>query len=152
MKGCSACLAVFILCIASISAQAQSQVQTHSCKLKGDQYTCDRHGFQQVLKAVKSVSVNAPRLDPTSAKEMDTLAQKLGKTVRSGSDLTLVLARSGSSGIYYGPSDRELATIRAYYGSARKLLWIESYYGQPDTPWPIVVNRLTKQFQNDFRQ
>lgn len=146
-------LAFLVLCIAgSASAPAQLRVQTHSCTLNGNQYGCDKQSFAEVLKTAATVSVDAPRLDPASTKAMDKLAQALGKSVRSGSELRLVLAQSGSSGIYYGPSDRELATIRAYYGTPGKLLWVESYYGQPDTPWPIVVNRLTQQFRDDFRR
>lgn len=81
---------------------------------------------------------------------MEGLARSLGKTIRAGSSLRLVLAPSDAGGIYYGPSDRELGTIRAWYGN--KLLWVESYYGQPDIPWPIVVNHLTAQFRRNFKK
>jgi hypothetical protein len=140
-----------ILFAASAHAFAQTRAHAQPCTLKGSQYTCDKPSFEQVFKASPCVSVKATGLDPSSLKQMEKLAQTLGKPVRSGSDLTLVLARSGSTGIYYGPSDRELATIRAWYGTPARLLWVESYYGQPGTPWPIVVNRITHQFRDDFR-
>jgi hypothetical protein len=143
--------ALALFCVSSAHAFPQTRAQAKPCTLKGSQYTCDRPSFEQVFKASPCVSVKAPGLDPSSLTQMEKLANTLGKPLRSGSDLTLVLARSGSTGIYYGPSDRELATIRAYYGAPARLLWVESYYGQPGTPWPIVVNRLTHQFRDNFR-
>ncbi|HEY1578580.1 MAG TPA: hypothetical protein VGF82_16050 [Terracidiphilus sp.] len=140
-----------MFCIAtSISASTQSPIEAHACTLKDHQYQCDKNSFKQVLDATRSVSLEVPRLHAASLNHMERLARVLGKTVRTDSGLRLVLAPAESDGIYYGPTDRELGSIRAWYGN--KLLWIESYNGQPDTPWPIVVNHLTEQFRHNFKR
>jgi hypothetical protein len=144
-------LLIPFLCIPAGFLPAQAPVETHACTTTNDhQFQCDKSSFGQVLNAVRSLSVEAPRLHPASLNQMQELARSLGKTVRADSSLRLVLAPSDPGGVYYGPSDRELGTIRAWYG--KKLLWVESFSGQPDTPWPIVVNHLTAQFRHNFRK
>jgi hypothetical protein len=149
---------IFILCIAaSVAIHAQERIEAHGCTSSGSQYNCDKNTFERILQVAKAVSVNTPRLDASSSGQLQKLARALGKTVRSSNaDLTFVLVRPEPSGIYYGPSNRELASIRVYYGAAGndrgKLVWVESYYGQPGSPWPIVVHHLTDQFRSDFKR
>lgn len=133
---------------------AQQRVVAHACDKKGSGYSCNRTSFLRVLQAAKTVSIGTPRLDASSSLQLEKLARTLGKTVRSDhADLTFVLVRPEPDGIYYGPSDRALAAIRVYYGADAsdpgKLIWVETSYGQPDTPWPIVVNHMTEQFRHD---
>lgn len=151
VRPATGCIATLIICIAaSVAAFAQTPIETHACTLKDHQYQCDKLSFEQVLSASRTVSVEAPRLHPGSLNQMERLGRSLGKTVRSGSSLRLVLVAAESDGIYYGPSDRELGSIRALYGN--RLVWVESYNGQPDTPWAIVVNHLAEQFRRDFKR
>lgn len=144
---------ILLLCTASsIAVSGQMHVEAHGCTANGRDYTCDKHNFHQILAASKTISVEAPRSDPYSLKRLDKLVRSLGKTVRSDpAELRLVLSSTEPDGIYYRPNDRKLATIRVYYGSG-KLVWVESYFGQPDTPWPIAVDCLTEQFLQDFRK
>jgi hypothetical protein len=156
MKSTFSWLLIFALCSASHLVSAQMHVEIHGCRAEGNDYTCDRHNFEEVLAAAKSVSVEAPQSDPYSLEQLDKLAHSLGKSIRSDSpDLTFVLAHSEPDGIYYGPGDRKLATIRVYYGDAGsrhgKLVWLENYYGEPDSPWLITVDRLTQQFRHEFK-
>lgn len=150
MTNGSLTLATLVLSLgASLSLTAQVRIETHACSLKDHQYLCDKASFAGVLKAVPAVSVEVPRLHSSSLRQMEDLARSLGKTVQANSSLRLVLASADPGGIYYGPSDRELGTIRAWYGN--RLLWVESYTGQPDTPWPIIVDHLTAQFRKTFK-
>lgn len=149
---------ILLLCVpASNSAVGQTRVEAHACTATGRDYTCDKHSFEEILTVAKTISVQVPRSDPYSLKQLDKLARSLGKMVRPDSaDLALVLSRTEPDGIYYGPSDKKLATIRVYYhGSANtggKLVWVENYFGQPDTAWPITVDHLTRQFRKDIQQ
>ena len=149
---------LFILCLTtSTFTCAQQRVVAHPCTRSGKQYNCDKTSFEKILRLAKTISVQTPRLDPASTEQLNKLARSLGKTVRSSdADLTFTLSHPDSAGIYYGPSDRELATLRVYYGAADEgpgeLVWVESYSGQPDTPWPIAVNHLAEQFRARFQR
>lgn len=153
----SGCL-IFVLCIAaSIPVHAQKRIEAHGCTRSGTQYNCDKGSFERILQVSKAVSVNTPGIDASSSEQLQKLARALGKAVRSdNADLTFVLVRPEPSGIYYGPSNRDLADIRVYYGATAndpgKLVWVESYYGQPGAPWPIVVHHLTDQFRKDLKR
>jgi hypothetical protein len=158
MKSIVSWAAMFNLCaaLATNSSFAQVRVVAHPCTKDGKEYICDKSNFEKILHVAKTVSVRTPRLQPSS-EQLNKLARSLGKTVQSGSaDLTFVLAQPEADGIYYGPSDRELAAIRVYYGANGNdpgtLVWVESYYGQPGAAWPIVVNHLTEQFREQFRR
>jgi hypothetical protein len=151
-------LAVFALCVlvAAGSARAQVQVVAHACTNDGNQYNCDKPNFEKILRVAKTASVRTPRLQPSSG-QIGKLVQSLGKTIRPDSaDLTFVLVRPDPNGIYYGPSDRDLADLRVYYGASGNdpgtLVWVESYSGQPGTAWSIVVHHLTEQFRAQFKR
>lgn len=158
MKSTFCWLLFSALCYASSDCvAAQVDIEIHGCKLSGHDYTCDKDNFHQVLAAAKTVSVEAPGSDPYSLKQMEELARSLGKVVRSNSpDLTFVLAHGESNGIDYGPDDRKLASIRVYYrgprGNPGRLVWVENYYGQPNTPWLITVDHLSEQIRNEFKR
>lgn len=149
---------LFIICLTiSTFASAQQRVEAHPCTRTGKEYNCDKASFDKVLHLAKTVSVKLPNVDASSSEQLNKLAHSLGKTVQAeGADLAFVLSQPDTTGIYYGPSDRELAVLRVYYGSVNnrpgKLVWVESYYGQPDTPWAIVVNHLTDQFRAHFQR
>ncbi len=142
--------------LAASSVFAQVQVVAHPCTRDGSQYNCDKANFEKILRVAKTASIRTPRLQPSSG-QLNQLVRSLGKTVRTGAaDLTFVLARPEPDGIYYGPSDRELASIRVYYGASEDdpgtLVWVETYFGQPGTAWPIVVHHLTEQFREQFKR
>jgi hypothetical protein len=138
------------------SAFAQVQVVAHPCTKDSNRYNCDRANFEKILRVAKTASVRTPRLQPSSG-QLVKLVRGLGKTIKPDSaDLTFVLVLPEGRGIYYGPSDQVLAAIRVYYGADGSapgaLVWVENYYGQPGTAWPIVVNHLTEQFREQFKR
>lgn len=137
----------------SIAPAAVSQApSTPGCTVKKGYYHCDRDNFLAALKAAKNIAVESKPTDTATKESMGRLVRSLDKKETSGSaDLTFVLIRSQFEGIFYGPSDRELASLLVYSGSAqgpdRKLIWIETFDGQPDLVWPIVVFDILKQFK-----
>jgi hypothetical protein len=36
-------------------------------------------------------------------------------------------------------------------GGRGQLIWVESFIGQPDMPWPMVVHGAILQFKNEFK-
>jgi hypothetical protein len=137
---------------------AQTQIEVHPCTEQGNTYSCDRHTFQQLLGTAKTIAIQVPRRDQTSFKQLQQLAASLGKTVQPESaDLTFVLASPPDpDGFYSGPSDRQLASIRIYYKATSsnpgQLIWTESYFGQPDTPWPTAAHAVIEQLHKDVKR
>ena len=157
MRLCFALAVAFLAIAAAACAPAQTRVRTPGCVPHGTGYKCDQQQFERVLRTAKTVSVQVPRMSSAEARQLLKLARSLGKTTPAGpSDLTFVLVRPDSPGIYIGPANRNLAEIRVYQNSAGaapgKLVWVERYYGQSGDPWPIVVHRLAAQFRHDFRK
>ena len=146
-----------VLCgLTQQSSPAQTQVEVHPCKEHGNIYDCDRKSFEQLLRASKTISIQVPRLDGGSSKQLQQLAASLGKTVQPGSaDLFFVLTSPDPNGVYFGPSDRKLSTINIYYKSSSpnpgQLIWSESYFGQPDTPWPTAAHAVIQQLRKSIK-
>ena len=146
-----------VLCgLTQQSSPAQTQVEVHPCTEHGNTWDCDHHSFDQLLRAAKTISIQVPRIDAGSSKQLQQLATSLGKTVQSGSaDLLFVLTSPDPNGVYFGPSDRKLATISIYYKSSSpdpgQLIWSESYFGQPDTPWPTTAHAVIEQFRKSVK-
>jgi hypothetical protein len=158
MKSIIGWSAIFILCtiLAASQAFAQVPVVAQACTKDGKQYICDKSNFEKLLHVSKTASIRTPRLQPYAG-QLSVHLRSLGKTIQHGpADLTFVIMRIESDGIYYGPADREIAAMRVYYGADGNgpgtLVWEESYDGQPDTAWPIVVNHLTEQFREQFKR
>lgn len=119
-------------------------------------YYCDRDGFLAALQKSKAIAVESKPFDTATTKSLGNLVRTLNKTeVSSSPDLTFVLIRAQAEGIFYGPSDRELASLLVYAGSSqgpdRKLVWIETFNGEPDLVWPIVVYDIIKQFKTGLK-
>jgi hypothetical protein len=149
-------LALFPVAVSTPSF-AQMKVESRGCTGNGNILTCDESAFRQILQAAVSIAVETPPHDPSSLRRLEKLAHALGKSVRANSaDLTFVLIRPEWSGINYGPSDRELAELRIYHRAAGvasgELLWVQTYRGQPDTPWPIAVDHLVTEFREEFKR
>lgn len=139
------------------SAIAQTQVEVHACAKHGETYNCDRSSLDQVLRITKTASIQVPPLNAASLKQLQQLATSLGKAVQSDpADITFVLTNPDPNDVYFGPSGRKLATIDVYYKASAsdpgQLIWTESYYGQPDTPWPTAVHAVIEQFRKDINR
>jgi hypothetical protein len=145
------------ICLAAFHvATASAQTPPTACPKIKNQYSCDKPQFAQTLRDAKNVSVESQPFNKISEKALADLARDLGKTVQPHSaDLIFVLGPPDPDGIYIGPNDRELATLHVYArganGGQGQLLWIESYIGQPNVIWPMVVRGIIQQFKIEFK-
>jgi hypothetical protein len=127
-----------------------------ACTQAKGETKCDDESFSAALKTAKTVAISSQPANPASDRALERLARELGKTVSpDAADLTFELIRKEQSGIFYGPGDRELATLRIYahgaQGGRGPLVWVETYLGQPDMPWPAVAHQALQQFKSEFK-
>ena len=145
---------VSALCLTFFSAPAVlAQGQTSpGCTIEKGDYHCNQAAFLTALKEAKSVAVESQPFDRATTNSLSKLAQLLGKTeISAPADLTFVLIKTQAEGIFFGPSERELASFLVYSrgpkGAGRQLIWIETFDGEPDMAWPILVYDIIRQFK-----
>ena len=140
-----------------IAPAAQSQVASNpGCSIEKGYYQCNRAAFLTTLKEARTVAVESRPFDQATTNSLRKLAGSLHKTETSGSaDLTFVLIKTQGEGIFYGPSQRELASFLVYsrnpQGAGKRIIWIETFDGEPDIVWPIVVFDIIQQFKTDIQ-
>ena|ERR1700734_2689238 len=147
-----------LICLLLVSAAyvaAQTPPLVACAQVKGEM-KCDDASFALALKAAKTVAISSQPVNRASEHALEGLVRDLGKTVGpDGADLTFELVRTEQSGVFYGPGDRELATLRIYahgaQGERGPLVWVETYLGQPDMPWPAVAHQALQQFKSEFK-
>jgi hypothetical protein len=128
------------------------------CSLKDHVYTCDGAAFQKMLGSAKTVSIETHNADGAALGGLtDLVTKKLGKTVAATggeADLIAVLIPRPPEGVVNGAMDATLGTLSFYSagpGGVRwRLVWVETYSGTQDLPWPAVVHGLIAQFQDHF--
>jgi len=143
-------------CLASATAQDSGPPPAGiGCTKVKDIYSCNWQEFQRWLPHTRTVTVETQPIDRFTASQLRRLAAFMGKSVAtstSPSDLTFLLTPIEPTGIDFGPGDRNLATLQIYAGNGvsgnRTLLWVETYRGQADRPWPTIVHALVDQFQD----
>jgi hypothetical protein len=93
-------------------------------------------------------------MDRFTAVQLRRLTASLGKTVTphdQRADLEMDVVPGVSTGVTIGSADRSLATLRIFdlRGDAErpKLVWAETFRGQPDRPWASEVQAAIAQFQ-----
>ena len=100
-------------------------------------------------------------MEQTSSTYVTRALQHLGKSVadsRDGAELIVAVEQPPQAGINFGPGDQCLGQLLVFahdssQGDRRgELLWVESFYGQPDRPWPFVVTALVDQFEDRFKK
>lgn len=138
----------------ALSTTKMPEVSQPGCTLTGEVYHCDLHGLQQALRKSQTVAIETQAMDRQTAAQLRHLVNELGKqpaTANRPADLIFLLTPIATPGVNYGPSDRDLATLRIYTGDAQggrgTLVWAETLRGQGDRPWPAQVNGLIEQFQ-----
>lgn len=151
--------ALALLGLAICSAVAWSQGSSAppndgGCTRSKSTYTCDWAAFQRLLPHTRSVTVEMQPMDLFTAGQLRKLVGSMGKLVAAQdqpADLTMLLTPVEPSGIDFGPADRPLAMLQVYQGNSltggRKLLWVETFSGQPDRPWPTTAHALISQFE-----
>jgi hypothetical protein len=141
------------------AARGQQAESSSACILQKDVYQCDWLAFRQLFDAAKTVSVQAEPQDEHSNKELERLARHLGKDVvvrsEKPADLTMLLVPLNKAGIYIGPGDENLGTLRIYSGRTASepgtLVWAETYRGTKDIPWPSVEFYLIHQLETRLK-
>jgi hypothetical protein len=131
------------------SARAQDAT---GCTLHKGVYSCNWAEFQQALDAARTVWVPVDPMDRFTSVQLRRLVESLGKTVsarRRDADLEMDVVPGVTHGVTIGPADRALATLRVFARSdhAEKLVWAETFRGQPDRPWASSVHSAITQFK-----
>jgi hypothetical protein len=145
-----------VLLAFSLVVHAQSYAVAGCPQVKG-RYQCDQSAFVKTLAVARTVAVETQPFDRNGERQLTELATHLGKTASAeNADLVFRLEKiDPDRNVYYGPNGRELAAIRVYsHGSPDAhgpLIWIETFVGQPDMPWPTVVHELIQQFKADTK-
>ena len=139
--------------VARVPAQAPS---SQACSLEKGYYHCDLAAFSRTLKAAWTVAVESRPSSRATDKSLHDLVRSMGKAeTAEDADLAFVLLRAPDAGINFGPGDRELASLRVYSrgpnGGQGQLIWVETFDGQPDMPWPTVVYDLIRQFKASIK-
>ena len=86
------------------------------------------------------------------------MIRKLGKTPATGdtpSDLTFILEPLQEAGVQVGPGTVDLAKLRvlltAPVGTPGKLLWVQTYNGDPSMVWPAVARSTAAALHDQIR-
>lgn len=145
-----------LLSLAALQAAAPAQAPPTACTLEKTHYSCDRSQFTKLLQTAKSVAIETHPFNQLSTTALESLVRELGKSVQTGpADLVFVLDPAQPDGIYFGPNDKELATLLVFQqgpgGKRGPLLWVETFAGQPDMPWLMVVRGIIQQFKHEFK-
>ncbi len=144
---------VSLFSLATVSpAMAQKPANLAGCVTKDEQTTCDWYWFHKTLDSSRTVAVESSNMDRSTGAQLRNLATSLGKTIAAteeAPDLILEVSPATVSGVDFGPADEEILSLNIYSGaeSQRKLVWVETYRGQKDRPWPANVHAVIAQFQ-----
>ena len=146
-------LGLALVGMGSAASVGQQVTGGAGCVVNDRVRTCNWEGFKQLLSAATTAAVEAPAMERFTDNDLRDLAKKLGKRVVGGddhADLTFEVVSADQDAIVFGPSDRNLAELRVYAGGSDRapLVWVETYRGQGDEPWPSIVGAVVMQFQD----
>jgi hypothetical protein len=149
-------LIAVLLCAPMLHAQPAAEPHC-TADVKADHYVCDAAAFQHRLALSKTVRIDTDRMDLFGNKQMTKLAESLGKQVvakEQRSNLIFDLSYIDRNGrISVGPADIAIATLSVYdpsRGTGKSgLIWVETFDGQEDRPWPSVVTDIIRQFRTN---
>ena len=133
--------------------RAQKQPPTVDCSIDGRKLTCNRADFLKRFAEARTVALESQPRDRVADGQLAAFAKRVGKQVATTlpADLTLRIVRPPDSGFGVGSADVELASLRVFStkegADTSRLLWVETYRGQPDVPWQAVVRGITNQLQ-----
>ena len=143
----------FLIATASSPAQdANKDALSHmaGCTLQGHRYTCSKADLQRAVSLSSTVTYISQPANHASDAALADLIKKLGKTPASGdspSDLTFILEPLQESGVQVGPGTVDLAKLRVLLtgpaGSPGKLLWVQTFNGDPSMVWAAVARATT---------
>lgn len=148
-------LAPLLLLLAPAALLAQNANQAAlsrmaGCTLQGHLYTCSRADLQHAISLATTITYISQPANHASDAALADLIKKLGKTPATGdapSDLTFILEPLQEAGVQVGPGTVDLAKLRvlltAPSGSSGKLLWVQTFNGDPSMVWPAVARATT---------
>ena len=146
------------LAASSAAAQASPSPETRPCVRQNDTtFRCNPRLFRRVLDASQTVAFDTDPDDRAAQRNLKALAAHLHKQVVEHQDAQLVFALHAinSNGIVIGPGDNELArldVLRAgHNGQPDELIWSETYTGDAEKPWALIVNALAEQFEDSAK-
>jgi hypothetical protein len=139
------------------SAQAPKDADLAGCTTKDGQTVCDLYWLRKTVDAAHTAKAEYGERDRATGAQLKDLAKSLGKSVAKRdqpADLTFAIAPAPISGVDVGPADEEILELKVYTGEdgQRKLIWVETYRGQKDRPWPANVHAAIEQFRKKLSQ
>ncbi|HTF69277.1 MAG TPA: hypothetical protein VK638_42025 [Edaphobacter sp.] len=137
----------FALMLGMGTVQAPAAI---GCTADRKDTTCDWGSFRAKLASAHVVRAEYGDMDRAAGSQLKELAKELGKTVATKdepADLTFKVQPASFSGIDIGPADEEILQLLVYSGGRSQLVWVETYRGQKDRPWPANVHSAIQQFR-----
>ena len=136
----------------TVDAQHRAPVISPGCGVLKDVTTCNWPAFHDVLSSAHVVAVEHGKIDRFTGRQLAELAERLGKTVASPGqpgDLTFVIVPAEEHGIDIGPADQPILKLEIRSGPTSRgdLLWVETFRGDPERPWPSSVHSVIDQFE-----
>ncbi len=126
-----------------------------ACTLEGKTYHCSKSSALQALAAARTIALVSQPANHASDAALLSLAHALDKSVVSPDaphDLTLRLTPIEPAGVTVGSGTIDLAMLNLFAAAPGdpigRLLWSETYNGDPDMPWPSIANALTRQLRS----
>ena len=147
-----------LLGTASVAAQSPEPQEKPCVQQRDKTYLCNLHTFRHALNAAGAVTLDTDPYDRASERNLRALVTHLHKTIAPHQDADLVIALHAvnSNGIVIGPGDNELARLDVYRaghaGEPDELMWSETYAGDAEKPWPLIVNALVEQFEDSVKK
>jgi hypothetical protein len=131
-------VAVIYLAVSNVARVPAQAPSSQACSLEKGYYHCDLAAFSRTLKAAWTVAVESRPSSRATDKSLHDLVRSMGKAeTAEDADLTFVLLKAPDS---RGPN-----------GGQGQLIWVETFDGQPDMPWPTVVYDLIQQFKASIK-
>jgi hypothetical protein len=124
------------------------------CVLDHHTYTCNFGAFHHMFHRSKTIAIEASPRDHAALSQLTELVAALNRTVAPDGqgELVFTVLPLDHGGVIIGPGDVDMATLRVYEqgsdGAHGELLWVETYRGQSDRPWPATVYALIRQFHD----
>ena len=146
-----------LLCLLAAPALLSAQDSTNpaltrmaGCTLQEHTYLCSKADLQHALSLTRTITYLSQPANHASDSALIDLVKHLGKIPAAGdtpSDLTFILEPLQEAGVQVGPGTVNLARLRvlltAPSGVQGKLLWVQTFNGDPSMSWPAIARATT---------
>ncbi|HEX2918839.1 MAG TPA: hypothetical protein VHN81_09975 [Edaphobacter sp.] len=139
------------------AGQSTKDPNLAGCTAKDGQTLCNLYWLRKTVDTAHTAKAEYGERDRATGAQLKDLAKSLGKSLANPdqpADLTFAIAPAPISGVDVGPADEEILELKVYSGedAQRKLIWVETYRGQKDRPWPANVHAAIEQFRKKLAQ